>query len=253
MDSAKKSLELEGAWRLAADGDVIGALLDLDEMLPEAIPIIHAEAARRGIDPAKIERLITGPSPISRGVAYILRFLQARRVLTSFLLGVVFNITARQLAPLAGTIHPAMHVITFAGIFLIGDALASWPLRNFKSLLINCLAFGTPSVLLSIVQVGIGNFAAAINDARFFLVFVTANALVAWIAPFAILAGVVWLRRKYRPVFPVGHCARCGYDLSGLPLPRCPECGLGFTPISMSAISLVPASLEAPLSVAPKP
>jgi hypothetical protein len=27
-----------------------------------------------------------------------------------------------------------------------------------------------------------------------------------------------------------GHCATCGYDLRGLPEPRCPECGSPFTP-----------------------
>jgi hypothetical protein len=27
-----------------------------------------------------------------------------------------------------------------------------------------------------------------------------------------------------------GHCAICGYDLRGLPEPRCPECGTPFTP-----------------------
>ena len=47
--------------------------------------------------------------------------------------------------------------------------------------------------------------------------------------PFALVALPTtllwWLdRRRY----PRGHCQRCGYDLRGLPEPRCPECGTTF-------------------------
>ena len=35
---------------------------------------------------------------------------------------------------------------------------------------------------------------------------------------------VWWFVPKHRP----GHCQRCGYDLTGLTEPRCPECGQPF-------------------------
>lgn len=37
--------------------------------------------------------------------------------------------------------------------------------------------------------------------------------------------------------FPPGHCQKCGYDLRGLPEPRCPECGRAFDPAEVGALS----------------
>lgn len=36
----------------------------------------------------------------------------------------------------------------------------------------------------------------------------------------------LYLRWADRP-FPPGHCSKCGYNLTGLSRPRCPECGTG--------------------------
>ena len=56
---------------------------------------------------------------------------------------------------------------------------------------------------------------------------ITAVALPAWFLLLLTAIGpVLWLRRRLRTgrQYPVGHCARCGYDLRATPT-RCPECG----------------------------
>jgi hypothetical protein len=38
----------------------------------------------------------------------------------------------------------------------------------------------------------------------------------------------VYLRKRYWPEYPPGHCDYCGYCLTGLSESRCPECGSVF-------------------------
>jgi hypothetical protein len=38
-----------------------------------------------------------------------------------------------------------------------------------------------------------------------------------------------FIRKKWRPPFPGGSCQSCGYDLTGLSVLRCPECGKSFS------------------------
>jgi hypothetical protein len=41
--------------------------------------------------------------------------------------------------------------------------------------------------------------------------------------------GLWWIERRDRRRALIGHCTKCGYDLTGLPRPHCPECGRGVT------------------------
>lgn len=43
----------------------------------------------------------------------------------------------------------------------------------------------------------------------------------------AVLVGPTMRRwiQAHRPDLPASRCAKCGYDLTGIALPRCPECG----------------------------
>ena len=45
-------------------------------------------------------------------------------------------------------------------------------------------------------------------------------------AAYPILVLIKTIRRRLRR--KPGHCSNCGYDLTGLPEPKCPECGTEF-------------------------
>ena len=51
--------------------------------------------------------------------------------------------------------------------------------------------------------------------------------------PFALWTGTMvslLITTAFVAKFRRGHCHRCGYDLTGLTEPRCPECGQPFEP-----------------------
>lgn len=52
--------------------------------------------------------------------------------------------------------------------------------------------------------------------------------LIVWTIGCGAVLVLIYLRRKWLPIFPDGHCQRCGYCLFGLPEDRCPECGTTF-------------------------
>lgn len=72
-----------------------------------------------------------------------------------------------------------------------------------------------------------------------------------FLATLVLALGVWFLRRKRRqaartPAESTLACVRCGYDLRGQSLPRCPECGTlrGFA-VPMEGLGLTEAELQA--------
>jgi len=54
----------------------------------------------------------------------------------------------------------------------------------------------------------------------------TANIMLPmWIITLPLALVTAWLWYRARPTIPLGHCAKCGYDLQRIKSARCPECG----------------------------
>ncbi len=45
----------------------------------------------------------------------------------------------------------------------------------------------------------------------------------------ALMSGMVYVRMRFWPRYPPGHCVQCGYDLTGNVSGTCPECGTSLT------------------------
>ncbi len=111
-------------------------------------------------------------------------------------------------------------------MYMAGLAAYSWPLRNYRLVLrvtfagaVGFLAVGLLNALLTLPS----------HTSKVMLLGVGLTMLASfWVGTGSLLCGVVWLRRRYWPVYGPGQCIQCGYDLRGLANPRCPECATPF-------------------------
>jgi len=62
--------------------------------------------------------------------------------------------------------------------------------------------------------------------------------ILVWLGFLILHASILFLATKrylHLRSIPIGHCMACGYNLHGLPEPRCPECGTPFNPEDLEA------------------
>lgn len=219
--------DLEESWRRATDADVRRALLDLDGYPSEVIHVIHGEAMRRSIDPVQTSQQTAKQSLISRSFGAGVAYVYSRPLRTSVVLGVAITVFQMKYVLHLVNLPRMLPSIIYFMLILLGNAGISWPLRDYKNLCRNALALSVPGIIWGTYR-SFGWFPRQRWTLQMFSYAVTGIILFYWVFPIGLLAMVVWVRRQYKPIYPSGHCQRCGYDLTGLPLPRCPECGLGF-------------------------
>jgi hypothetical protein len=227
--------ELAQAWRNATDAEVVRGIASPSDYTAEALGILQAEAHRRGIEAGTIR--LPGPfedsvylrlmAPVGRFSWANVTFLWRHRLLTACLYGVAIRAAGGAIAPHVPNIHPVLWVALYLAVYTLGLALLCWPLRAYKPTAsisavasLGLYAYSLPSQVTFI--------RSDVFDPPFIVFAFLAPPIIFWLVPYAALSGVVFLRNRYRPIYPPGHCGRCGYDLQGLPEPRCPECGKPF-------------------------
>jgi hypothetical protein len=120
----------------------------------------------------------------------------------------------------------------FATVYLTLLGALSWPLRSYRSVLLVTLAAAAGSAAVALARLYV--YHDSITQKWHLLMFGLLLANVAsWLMTYIPLHITVYSRRQYWPVYPPGYCKKCGYDLRGLPLPRCPECGTPFDPAAL--------------------
>jgi len=230
--------EFAQAWRNATDAEVARGLANPSDYTAYALEVLQSEAHRRGIDlgaaltqtPPEESVYLRLLAPIGRLLSNSLRFVWRHRLLAAFGYGVAFRAASGAIASHVPYIHPFL----WTGFWLVtnsgGLGLLCWPLRAYKRVAFIALFgfLGVAAVLLADVIAFYRRF--PVINSRNDVLYVAGPWIIGWLVPVALLSGVAFLRNRYRPIHPPGHCGKCGYNLYGLTDLRCPECGKPFEP-----------------------
>lgn len=217
--------QVEAAWREAGDTDLAAALGTPEDVPPEVYSVIQAEARRRNVDHTDAARREHSSNVAMLLIRTGVRFVASHPIVSAAAFGAVLSVCAVQAREVSQNWHPSTWLALYFGIFLTGVGAISWPLRVYRLGALNVVAAVGGTVSVALFDLRIAYPATTRLGA---LVMLLLGALAAWIVMTAFLCGIVFLRRRYWPFVPPGHCAKCGYDLRGLPEPRCPECGRPF-------------------------
>ena len=219
---------IQQVWRNLTDDDVLRALPARTDYPPQVHMIIQTEAKRRGLSLEMCVRPALRPLSIARAGTAAVRFVWAHRAINALVFGTAIRLTAARTITLGlGDIHPALWFALFLGAYLLGLCFICWPLRAYRVVPGVALSACAGDLLVSLVSMVHYKLFVRMTGGQLLLMFV-GGFFMLWAVSSMLLCAVVFLHNRYWPVYPQGHCANCGYDLRGLPVPRCPECGVRF-------------------------
>lgn len=232
---------IAACWRDASDADVARALGNPDDYPEEVRAIIAAEARRRGVNAGDIEPF---ESPLARhgkrGLTAASRFIQSHRVICALALGAGVRLAMLLLGPYAARWPSLFRYGLFPLVCLLGLVAVSWPLRSYRDTAIATLAacVGNTAVNLACLVMYLPGTPGTQGRTWFVQISLAMTAVVLiWSVIGALACCAVRVRNRYLPLRTPGYCVQCGYNLRGLPLPRCPECGLAFDPAQMQSVA----------------
>ena len=219
--------QLKEAWREASEDDIRSVLNDPEDCSPEVLAIIQQEIERRQIEPASLKgSWRPEPDVVTRSLQQAHSFARAHYLIAAGGVGGALGLCGLCVPwNRIGDLRPIVSCV-LAGAFLGGLLFNSWPLRSY-----GVVVGVTLAAWVCFVLVGMVNMLALFPQLPPYLDLVggiTFHCALFWGAPCLLLSAIVLVRRRYWPVYPSGHCAVCGYNLRGLPEPRCPECGTAF-------------------------
>lgn len=150
------------------------------------------------------------------------------RLTSAVVVGLGFPLVQRMVYAAFPLLNPTMELPIVVIVYFVILGVVSLPYRNYPAVLkvglATAIGFAIHVMFFLLVKerAGWGSyFWVPVVGVPFLLCGTfTINALV--------LCTLVWVRNRYWPRFPPGHCARCGYCLFGLLTERCPECGTPF-------------------------
>jgi hypothetical protein len=125
----------------------------------------------------------------------------------------------------------AIRITVFGAIcltYLAGLVLANWPLTSLHRMWMSALLMAAGYMSIACLNMWQALRAGLIHRHSVVYLVLAVGLLAFWVGGAAIGSVLVCLRRRYWPVYPPGHCKKCGYCLFGLTSRRCPECGTEF-------------------------
>lgn len=231
-------VKAEQAWQEAVAGDVVRALNNPEDYPPDVYVIVQAEAARRhlradtALSPSttpftRVTRALQRGRPVVRVIA---RFPPAHPLMSACLLGVsLYTLGALLVWVFRSPTSPRIWqmVACILAVYVACLVWICWPLRSYLTVAV------IPLVVWTCNKVAAArNFIewAETTSRRVVLLNLLINFAYSVVGLSLLLSLAVFIRRRIWPVYGVHQCEKCGYDLRGLPQPRCPECGTAFVP-----------------------